>query len=201
MKLSKMPKGKRSESIKLSVVITIMATLLLSPLNGYPNDLEVIIQEVEAYLKAAHSTRTLKDFHYFEGEAGEKELELELQICASQGADAYSDQCVAYTRCRREKRDQVPSFYFTQLSEVLPKGEVIELWVDEAEEMELPHLQVHAKVGVHTLTFFKPTREDAFVPFGRLSLVAVDGKKVESSKIDLAGVPRLGPCEKSVFSD
>ena len=142
MKLSKTPKGKRSEFIKMRVVIVIMITLVFIPCNSDAYELEAIKKDVVAYLEAVRGGRNLRSFHYFEGEAGESELELELQACASLGVDAYSDKCIAYTRCRWERREQVPSYYFAALSQVLPSGKIDKIWVNKGVVETLPHVMV-----------------------------------------------------------
>lgn len=184
LKLSRMPRGKKSGSIKMRVAICIVATLIFIPHSSSANDLASVQKDVEAYLEAVHGARSLKSFHYFEGEAGDLELELELQACSSLNMDTNSDRCIAYTRCRWENRGQVSSYFFTALSQVLPKGKVEKVWVGKGDVGTLPHIMVHAKIGKHTLSFFRPTQEDAFVPFGRLSLVSIDGERFDPSGLN-----------------
>lgn len=200
LRLSKTPKVKKSGSIKLRVTILIMVTLLSIPLPGYADDLKMIKDEVKSYIEAVHKTRTLKDYHYFEGEAGESELELELKVCASLGIGANSDQCIAFTRCRWQNREHAPSYYFVSLSHVLPREKIEDVWVEEGDARTLPHFKIHARIGQDIFTFFRPSHEDNFVPFGRLKLIMINGQPFTTVvKFNSIGAINQDSCKQRIL--
>lgn len=179
----------------MGMAIVVMAILFLMPWHACAYDLDMAKKDVEAFLNAVRGTRTLEQFHYFQGEGCESELEFELKACTVHGVETSSEQCVAYTRCRWEKQEQVQSYYFSALSQILPAGKVETVQVRQGDEDSLPHVIVQALVGGHTLTFFKPTRAQDYVQFGRLSLTLIDGKRFDLSKrIDFDPRPDLAPC-------
>jgi hypothetical protein len=172
-----------------------LGLILLIHCPVFASDLHDIRRDVEAYLKAVHVTGTLEDYYYFYGQANESELELEIEACKALQSEPQGSACRDYVQCRWNKRGSAPSFYLNALSRIVPTGTLGDITFRHGPEGVLPHVMVSAKVGSHTLLFFRPIRESDIKAFGALSLTKTDGKEIAISPAhDLLSIVQKDPC-------
>lgn len=164
---------------------------------AFASDLENIRQDVERYFSIIHGEPSLKDHYYLNGEGGESELELELQLCVENGFDPQSETCLAFHHCRYFASEDRVSMYLVAESRLIPENIKVlpkEITVERLGGDSIPNALVHVKVEGHVYSFSRVEEENGGRVFGFLNLYQIDGESINVPEVDLMEIFNNDPC-------